>query len=303
MTKNKKIPRKKKKQIAKQQLQFLQQSQKVNDKELSKLTFREREKEVKRIYRNIQRQENRQKTKDFFLKAGLDERFINKNRLSDKKIESYSKADIAKLKRQNKSFLLIEEKRKFLQDAGIKNFNENDLKRMSLEKLRQKYLSNSIVTDDSRTNKIYEAKEYLYIGVAELLGGFEVPDYYNFTIREIEEHINAHIYEAINIPDGSDRLTAVFKVFYGSKEDCETVANIFYNRGYNLSTHAMKLNSDSFQKLTISNQWYKHNFLSMILACITQMANEHVPPFIQDLRRYCKRNDLPFMDNIRKIGK
>lgn len=252
-----------------------------------KLSSRELAQERKRIERNETRQKNRAESKAYFLGKGFDVSFINKYRLYDKKVSSYKAADLNRLT-----------KMQALERAGF-TYKKTDLK-LGWVRLADKYPTIIIPEKyQKQTNKIYTGKTYLYVGAAQVRDTSFKPNNYNeLTVRELKAQIRDRLNEAKNSPDNSDDLICAFKVYSGSKEDMNHIAGKFYSAGYNFSGFAVKLDGRSYAKITVSNKWSEHEFLSMILCCITQMGNDEVPGFIQEMVYYCNVNDFPFMKGI-----
>lgn len=144
----------------------------------------------------------------------------------------------------------------------------------------------------------WTGNEYLYIGAAEVQGGFHAEDLTGLSDKELAERINERIAEASTDPDGSSDLYCVFQVHQGSRSDCQTIAKFYYGRGYNITADHMKTVKERYQRLTVSNSFSQREFHEMVYTCITQMKNEDVSPFISQMRAYCNRNGFPFMKNL-----
>lgn len=282
--------RQKKKQAKKRQEQVLLHQ--YSPKEIKQFDNVTRQAEQKRIQRNIDRRESRARSKEYFRELGFSDSFINQNKLFNRKVESYSKDEIRKLKNKAAAQRREAEKRTALEKAGYTNITTSDL-RKSWEKLGFKY-PGLVLPDDY----VYTAEEHLYIGAAEIQRGFHREDLSGFTTAEVVEHINDRIREANDNPSGSGDMYCVFKYTDGSAEKCQYMANVFYQRGYNLNPDHMKLSSSRYMKLTVSNKWSRREFLELTYNVITQMENREVNHFISDMRDYCDRNGLPFMDDI-----
>ena len=111
--------------------------------------------------------------------------------------------------------------------------------------------------------------------------------------------INKRVEDAKADPSGSSDLYCVYQVYYGSKDDCMSIANFYYKRGYNLTAKRQKFNQDRYNKITISNRFSQREFHEMIYTCISQMKNEDVPFFMQEMARFCEENDFPFIKNLK----
>ena len=278
----------KNKQAKRKQVEIL--SVKYSPKEIKKLDSQTREKEAKRIARNEKRKADRAASKQFLQAQGLDEKFINKHKLNNKLPKSYTAADLLRLKKQNA-----------LENVGI-NFTQSDLK-LGWVKLQEKYPNVSIPENAWKHPPKTPAAPpelplYLYVGAAEVRGGFHVHNYSSLSRAELEAQINDRINEALLNPDDSGSLYCVFKVYKGTKSDMEHIAGVFFNRGYDMNPKHLKLDRESYGKLTISNRWDARSFLSMVLNCITQMKNEDVSSFIDTMKEYCSKCEVDFMQNI-----
>lgn len=146
----------------------------------------------------------------------------------------------------------------------------------------------------------FSGPEYLYIGAAEVQGGFSLEDLSDVSDDRLKEMILERIRDSESAPDDSGSLYCIFKFEYGTRRDCEILAEDFYSRGYKLSGEHLKLTQNRYMKVTISNRFYQREFWELIYNCITQMKNEDVKPFLDKMRSYCNANNFPFMDNLSK---
>lgn len=292
MAKRKSNKRVQKKQQTKQQKQVL--SAKYSPKEIKKLGSQTRAKETKRITRNEKRKADRAASREFLLEQGLDQKFISRYKLYDKQAKSYDSREILKLKKQNA-----------LENAGVK-FTQADLK-LGWVKLQEKY-PDLIIPDKAWKHPPKKSKKsaqsgfkyWLYVGAAAAGNdGFEPMDFSGFSIADYETHINEIVSFAAAHPDGSGRMHCVFKVLIrDNPEPLQRAAEVFYNRGYNLSGENMKLDNKSYSSLTISNKWTKAEFLRLVLSCISQMKNADVSDFMDSMRKYCRLNGVNWLKNI-----
>lgn len=255
--------------------------------ETRNLSSKELTKERKRIERNEARKQSRAESKAFLIENGLSTSFINRHKLNNKKASSFSKADLNRL-----------HKIQAVENAGGE-WKESYAKMGWETKLSEKF-PNIIIPEQyqNSAHKIYRAKDYLYVGTAPVNGEFRPQDYRALSVTELEAQINDRINEAHDNPTGSSHLYSVFRLDKGTKDDCQESARTMYKRGYSMNPRRMKLDSRSYSKVTVSNIWTKHEFLSMALNMINQMQNEVVGENITYLRTYCKQNNLPFMNNI-----
>ncbi len=293
MAKRKPNKRVQKKQQTKKQQEIL--SAKYSPKEIKNLGSKTREKETKRIARNEKRKADRAESKKFLQDQGLDTKFINKYRLNNRQAKSFDSRELLKLKKQNA-----------LEKSGV-NFTQSDLK-LGWVKLQEKYPS-LIIPDNAWKHPPKKAKEtaknagfpyWLYVGAAAAGNdGFEPINFDSFTVSDFETHINEIINFAAMHPDGSGKMHCVYQVRISKDKDLlNHAAQVFYDRGYNLSAETMKLDNKSYSVLCLTNKWTKREFLRLILTCLSQMKNEHVSPFMDEMRRYCRLNGVDWLKNI-----
>lgn len=194
---------------------------------------------------------------------------------------------------------------------GITDIKAGDL-RLSWPKLMEKYPGIEPPTGykirGTRGNKKAPAfnpnirltgSNYLYIGAAEVQGGFHAEDLTGLSDDDLIDRINERISDATGNPDGSSDLFCVFQVHHGSRSDCEELAKFYYGRGYNMTADHMKTIKDRYQRITVSNSFSQREFHEMVYTCISQMKNEDVKPFISQMRSYCNSNGFPFMKGIK----
>lgn len=296
---NKPKKRLRKKQAKKQQTKILAAN--YSPKEQKRMAPAERASEAKRIARNQARKQSRAETKAYLINEGFSERFINKNRLHDKKVTSYSSSDLLQLRKQAA-----------LENSGI-SYQKKDLK-LGWLKLQEKYPNVSIPENAWKhkpkppketalsSNATYTAKQALYVGAAETRSGFHLENFDHLTLDEIAAQIHDRVREAQNNPGSSADMYCVFVVDYGGKATMQAKAKAYYNRGYNLDSKHVKLDAKPYSKLTVSNSWTERDFFCMISNCINQMKNEEVTRFMSELTNYCNDNNLPFMHNLAKRG-
>lgn len=282
--------RQRKKQLKRKQEQVL--SRQYSPKEIKRLSTTERTSETKRITRNDARKQSRQATKTFFQNEGFSTQFINRYRLYDRKIDSYSAADILRLRKMEE-----------LERNGY-TYTQGDL-RLGWAKLRNKYPSISIPDAAEKQyqkqieNTTFICKEFLYIGAAEIRHDLMLEDFSHLSSDEIAALISDRVQEAKDHPEDSSQLVCAFAYDHGSRETMALKANAYYKRGYDLSPDHTKFDARSYSKLTVSNRWKQHDFLSMVLNVTNQMKNSDVASFISEMRGYCRRNNLPFMDKVK----
>ena len=249
-----------------------------------------RKKEVQRLARNAKRREAYAKEKKrldaWAKKEGISASLIKKKGLTSKDLASLTTKQKSDLKRRS-------QKAAEMDRLGIK-YKLSDL-RLGWEKLREKYSKE--ITPPGKVR--ITGDTYLYIGAAEVQGGFSLMNLSKVEDDRLIDLINRRVEDAKADPSGSSDLYCVYQVYYGSKDDCMSIANFYYKRGYNLTAKRQKLNQDRYNKITISNSFSQREFYEMIYTCISQMKNEDVPFFMQEMARFCEENDFPFIKNLK----
>ena len=249
-----------------------------------------RQKEAQRLARNAKRREAYARDKKRFetwaKKEGISPTLLKKKGLALKDLPNLTKKQKSDLKRRS-------QKAAELERLGIK-YKAGDLS-LGWMKLRQKY--GDQVTPPVRTR--LTGPIYLYIGAAEVQGGFSLMNLSNVDDGRLIDLINRRVEDAKADPSGSSDLYCVYQVYYGTKDDCMSIANFYYKRGYNLTAKRQKFNQDRYNKITISNRFSQREFHEMVYTCISQMKNEDVPFFMQEMARFCEENDFPFIKNLK----
>ena len=289
--------RQKKKQ-AKKQTQALFSRAGYTRQEVKRMDSATRKKEAQRLARNAKRREayarDKKKFESWAKKEGISPTLLKKRGLALKDLPNLTTKQKSDLKRRS-------QKAAELDRLGIK-YKAGDLS-LGWEKLRQKY--GDQVTPpvgykprvSSRTR--LTGPVYLYIGAAEVQGGFSLTNLSKVDDGRLNDLINKRVEDAKADPSGSSDLYCVYQVYYGSKDDCMSIANFYYKRGYNLTAKRQKFNQDRYNKITISNSFSQREFYEMIYTCISQMKNEDVPFFMQEMARFCEENDFPFIKNLK----
>lgn len=257
-----------------------------------------RQKEAQRLARNAKRREAYARDKKRFescaKKEGISPTLLKKRGLALKDLPNLTTKQKSDLRRRT-------QKAAELDRLGIK-YKAGDLS-LGWERLRQKY--GEQVTPPAgykprvSTRTRLTGPTYLYIGAAEVQGGFSLMNLKNVDDGRLIDLINRRVEDAKADPSGSSDLYCVYQVYYGSKDDCMTIANFYYKRGYNLTAKRQKFNQDRYNKITISNSFSQREFHEMIYTCISQMKNEDVPFFMQEMARFCEENDFPFIKNLK----
>lgn len=278
--------RQKKKQ-AKKQAQALFIRAGYSKQEVKRMDTATRKKEEQRLTRNAKRREayarDKKRLNAWAKKEGISPKLLKKG-MTSKDLSALTTKQKSDLKRRS-------QKAAELDRLGIK-YKLSDL-RLGWEKLREKY-SKEITPGEVRLT----GDTYLYIGAAEVQGGFSLMNLSGVDDDRLADLIHQRVEDAKADPSGSADMYCVYQVYYGTKEDCLTVANFYYKRGYNLTAKRQKFNPDRYNKITISNSFSQREFWEMLYTCIVQMKNEDVMDFIHELSRFCDENDFPFIKNL-----
>ena len=281
--------RQRKKQ-AKKQEQALFTKAGYTRQEVKHMTPATRQKEAQRLARNAKRREAYARDKKRFetwaKKEGISPTLLKKKGLALKDLPNLTKKQKSDLKRRSQKAAEFDR-------LGIK-YKLSDL-RLGWEKLREKYSKE--ITPPGKVRLTGDT--YLYIGAAEVQGGFSLMNLSKVDDGRLIDLINKLVEDARADPSGSSDLYCVYQVYYGSKDDCMSIANFYYKRGYNLTAKRQKFNQDRYNKITISNRFSQREFHEMIYTCISQMKNEDVPFFMQEMARFCEENDFPFIKNLK----
>ncbi len=280
--------RQKKKQ-AKRQEQTLFTRAGYSKQEVKRMAPATRQQESQRLARNAKRREayarEKKRVGSWARKEGINPKLLKKG-LSLKDLQALPTKQKSDLKRRSQKMTELER-------LGIK-YKLSDL-RLGWEKLREKY--GKEITPPGKIRLTGDT--YLYIGAAEVQGGFSLMDLSDVDDGRLIDLINKRVAEADADPSGSEDLYCVYQVHYGSREECQAVANFYYKRGYNLTAGRQKLNPERYNKITISNSFSQREFYEMIFTCISQMKNEDVSYFMNDMEFFCDENDFPFMRNLK----
>ena len=257
-----------------------------------------RQKEAQRLARNAKRREayarDKRRFESWAKKEGISPTLLKKKGLALKDLPNLTTKQKSDLKRRT-------QKAAELERLGIK-YKAGDLS-LGWDRLRQKY--GEQVTPPAgykprvSTRTRFTGPTYLYIGAAEVQGGFSLMNLKKVDDGRLIDLINRRVEDAKADPSGSSDLYCVYQVYYGNKDDCMAIANFYYKRGYNLTAKRQKFNQDRYNKITISNSFSQREFHEMIYTCISQMKNEDVPFFMQEMARFCEENDFPFIKNLK----
>ena len=293
----------KKKHAKQAQVKTLKQAGYTN-KEIKRMQSSTRQKEVKRIERNVKVKTDRQNRRNQLLQNNIPLSIITHQRIDSKKVETWDKSTFSEYRRMG-------EKLDKLKAAGYKvtKIPKTHLK-YGWEKLRDKYPKITLPENAKKRiekkreretlsdNQTITAKEYLYVGFAEEVDGFYHGDLSHLSADWLSELIHDYYNEIKDTPDGSKSFRGVFIVKMGTKSEMDEYANTFYSRGYSFTPKHIKFDAKTYSKITVSNQWSRYDFLSLVYSCITQTSNEYAVNLLVDFKRYCVRNNLPFLADI-----
>jgi len=257
--------RQKKKDLKKKQATLLEQAG-YSRKEQARLDPQIRQKEIKRLERNQRERDRIAGNRRYLLNQGVPLSIITKERLDRKARKHYTPDAIQGYKQKAR-----------------------DLDRQRATKNKRK-------TETKKGAK--KGSTYIYVGFSEYTG-FNVPPISNFTTSELEREINEMIADAADSPDKYDRMKGFFRFYVGSKSDCELAADTYYNKDYQFTGDHIKLDRESYSKVTISNTFTKKDFLHMVYTCISQMKNEQVKEAMSYFRKFDRANGFNFLENIK----
>lgn len=300
MAKNKRIRKKQEKQHIKQ----LFSKAGYTEKEVKRMDPATRQKEEKRLAKNERERNRVAKNRKALQKDGIPLSIIKAELLDRKSYSSITKKQKSEFRRRG-------EKAAELDRLGIK-YKKSDLK-LGWDKLIDKYGPQITPPPGHKTRGTAGNKKkpafnpairltgstYLYIGAAEVHAGFSAVDFIGITDRELIDMIKRRKEDAKSDPSGSDDLYCVFQVYSGTRSDCEEIANFYYQRGYNISPDHIKTNPGRYNRITISNSFSQREFHEMVYTCISQMKNEDVPIFMNEMVHFCDKNGFPFMKNLK----
>lgn len=273
-------------------------------KEIKRMDAATRKKEEKRLTKNERERQRVDRNRKALEKDGIPLTIIKKERLDRKSYKDLTAKQKSELRRRG-------EKMAELERLGIK-YSKSDLK-LGWDKLIDKYGPQVTPPPGHKTrgttgNKkkpefnpaiILTGDTYLYIGAAEVQGGFSAVDFTETSDSDLIDMINRLVRDAKADPSGSGDLYCVFQVYTGSRSDCEEIANFYYQRGYNISSDHIKTNPGRYSRITISNSFSQREFHEMVYTCISQMKNEDVPVFMNEMEHFCDKNGFPFMKNLK----
>lgn len=289
---------KKKRQKQAQQTKLQQAG--YSPKQIKTLSAADRESEYKRIVKNERAKDIKYDRRDQLLNAGIPLSIITRSRLDTKAIDFSNKKQLSEWRRKG-------EKLEAIRSSGYRGKVSETQLRKSWQNLAAEFdglriPDEQIKRQNSRTpvndTVRLSGKKYLYVGVCEIKDGFIISNVGMLSTSDLYGFVLECIEKAINHPDGSPSFSAVFAWAMGSKSDMEYRAQVYYKRGYDLTPQMMKLSTDQYQKITVSNKWSYREFLELMYCCMTHMKNSDVLDFSEFLRNYCSVNNFPFMDSF-----
>lgn len=296
-----KIPRKKKKQL-KQKLGI---TGNISRSQLLKLEEKEREREQR-----AKAQARRYKQNIEYLESlGIPTNIITKTtsiKETERRARAYL-ADQASSARKKQQAHLYAKKVNRLIDAGFTPDEAYQIVGTLWKQKNNKEIDKIIENKKPFNDSIrVTGSSYLYIGFAEKVSGFKMFDLSGKSNEELIDYINDRIRESDMNIDGYDVFTGIFKFdVFDSKQDALDQAEHWYERGYNLNFKhkQMKLDSDRYDKITISNSFNYREFLEMTYTCMAQMLNWQVLDFRKTLSDFDMENGTSFTKDMIKPKK
>ena len=299
---------------SKKQRQVKKQASRTSEKILRASGFSTRQiKSLPASVRNDPQKAEKAARKKTLLDSGVPESIIELSDLTSKELSPKSITDY-----RNQGLRLNE-----LNRLGITDFKKSDL-RLSWPRFMEKYPEaqppEGYKIRGTAGNKTQPKKPsfnsairlsgntYLYIGAAEVRIGFSMENLSDISDDRLIELINERMKDADKNPDDSDDLYCIFRVHVGSRSECEAMAEFYYKRGYNFSSNRkggfkerwVKVVKERYMKITISNTFSQREFHEMIYNCLSQMKNDDVESFMDNMTAFCHLNHFPFIDNLLK---
>lgn len=290
------IPRKKKKELKKK---HGLEGQKVKQTDLIELANKDFQKEQRRQAQARRYNENKVELEKLGAPASIISFWTTKAE-ARRRAEAYLKEEKAR-KRREAAERRYNDKLKRLTDAGYTDEEARGILGSVSRQAKNETVDKAIAEKKNLSH-------WLYIGFAEKVSGFKMFRLSQYSDDELVDMINGRINNADENPDSSDdddedagNFTGIFKFgVYKSKDDALHVARQFYKRGYNLNfKHKdLKLDDDSYQKITIGNVYTRREFLEMTYTCIKQMLNWQVTDFIKTLHKFDNENGTTLTDGF-----
>ena len=301
MAKYDKVPRKKKKALKKA---AGLQGQKTAKKEVVTLANKEAQKK-KRDAATLRRYNA---NKEYLKSLNIPTDIISKStsiKETKKRAENYlaekAKKDAANA-RQYKQANLVARKINRLLDAGFTQEEAQKIVGSFWRPKSDKEIDRIIYEKQNPINDHVKVttRDYLYVGFAETNDAMDFQLFKTFSVEEMEDRIKSRLHECEVNPDGSDAMSGVFVVEYGSLEMMKAVAEDYYSRGYNFAMRngKVKLDHNRYFKLTLNNTYSLHNFLQLVCTVLCNCKNDMAAHYFNEFKYYCKDNGLPFLDNI-----
>ena len=219
-----------------------------------------------------------------------------------RRAEAYIKEQQAQ-KRKEAELRRYENKVSRLIEAG---YDESEARQIAGTPSRQ---ANTETIDRAIAEK-KDLKHFLYIGFAEKVGGLSRYKLSQYSDQELIEKINAraeyaksHIDESAKSgKEEAGNFKGIFKFgVYNSREEALDIAKSNYKRGYNLNFKhkELKLDSDRYEKVTVSNVFTKREFLEMTYTVTRQMLNWQVVDFMKVLKQFDRENGTNFTEDFK----
>lgn len=282
------LPRKKKKELKKK---YGLEGQKVKQTAIIELANKDFQKEKRRQAQGRRFKENKNELEKLGVPSSIIS-FWTSGAEARRRAEAYIKEEKAR-KRREAAERRYNDKINRLTAAGY-----TDEEARAIAGTISNQANNETI--DKAIAKKKNLSHWLYIGFAEKLSGFKMFRLSQYSDDELVELINNRLnYSSDNIDSTDDddedagSFTGIFKFgVYKSKAEALHIAREYYKRGYNLNfKHKdLKLDDDSYQKITIGNVYTRREFLEMTYTCIKQMLNWQVVDFIKTLHKFDNEN-------------
>ena len=296
MSKGKKLPRKKKKQIQKQAQKIQAQKQGLQSYyDAPKPTAVEAQKIIKNKNRADQQRSRIKSYREYAISKGVPPELITNAKISSKeKTEQLINDYNASLKQAQKTNIQLDRFEKKIQHLINNGLSYEEARKIVGSPSRQISYKKLYEYSD---NIVIECKSYLYVGFADTSGqGFYME---RLDVESSLQSISDRLKEAHeNIDDSGSNFHGVFVIDFGSNEAMETKAYAYYSRSVEYAMKHAKFDGKQYQKICVSNKWSKKDFLNLVNSCLQQMSNADAVDFFGIFKDYCTANNLPFLDEI-----
>lgn len=255
-------------------------------------------KAAKQVIKNEKERQRRQRNRAALKENGLSDTIISKYRLDTKNYDKYEKTDLQKYRRQSRERERMDAKKAAIEKTGAKP-KKSDL-RKSWAKLEKEFkLENPTKPKPTPKKEEWDiVREHLYIGLADNGSPFDSSEFDGYSIEELEEEIEQYLDYANSFPDDSAMWAGSWFVDYGSRATMDKRAEVMYDRGYSLNKDYMKLDQNSYNKLTVSNKWSKREFLKMTATIYSHMKSSDILHTHKKLKNYLARNGLDYFKKL-----